>query len=184
MSSRCQLAQIESTRRSDIQTPEAAFRESNLSQDTLKTSSFSPSKLLQDKAAGEVPVLGELPEATILRLAVMFGTEDRKNFVREALFRSRKGGGGTFLEDHFLDPSTFATTNGAIPRRTIPEPHRRRLKEFAPPWARAPRRAHRRQTRQLLHRRVPCFRRRGDCLLFFSECCNKPCCIARHGSLG
>ncbi|KAB2602017.1 ABC transporter C family member 5-like [Pyrus ussuriensis x Pyrus communis] len=43
----------------------------------LGASSSSPSRFLRTKAAAEEAVLSELPEATILRPAVMVGTEDR-----------------------------------------------------------------------------------------------------------
>ncbi|TQE09775.1 hypothetical protein C1H46_004549 [Malus baccata] len=43
----------------------------------LGASSSSPSRFLSTKAAAEEAVLSELPEATILRPAVMVGTEDR-----------------------------------------------------------------------------------------------------------
>uniref|UniRef100_UPI001CB96EA8 NADH dehydrogenase [ubiquinone] 1 alpha subcomplex subunit 9, mitochondrial n=1 Tax=Erigeron canadensis TaxID=72917 RepID=UPI001CB96EA8 len=43
----------------------------------LGASKSSPSRMLQAKAAAEESILRELPEATILRPAVMLGTEDR-----------------------------------------------------------------------------------------------------------
>ncbi|XP_030546642.2 NADH dehydrogenase [ubiquinone] 1 alpha subcomplex subunit 9, mitochondrial [Rhodamnia argentea] len=73
----------------------------------LGASSSSPSKLLQTKAAGEAAVLRELPEATILRPAVMIGTEDRilntwAHFAKNYSFLPLIGGGSTKIQPVYV----------------------------------------------------------------------------------
>lgn len=73
----------------------------------LGASSSSPSKLLQTKAAGEAALLRELPEATILRPAVMIGTEDRilntwAHFAKKYSFLPLIGGGSTKIQPVYV----------------------------------------------------------------------------------
>ncbi|KAI3428906.1 NAD(P)-bd_dom domain-containing protein [Psidium guajava] len=73
----------------------------------LGASSSSPSKLLQTKAAGEAAVLRELPEATILRPAVMIGTEDRilntwAHFAKNYSFLPLIGDGSTKIQPVYV----------------------------------------------------------------------------------
>lgn len=73
----------------------------------LGASSSSPSKLLQTKAAGEAALLRELPEATILRPAVMIGTEDRilntwARFAKKYSFLPLIGGGSTKIQPVYV----------------------------------------------------------------------------------
>lgn len=73
----------------------------------LGASSSSPSKFLQTKAAGEAALLRELPEATILRPAVMIGTEDRilntwAHFAKKYSFLPLIGGGSTKIQPVYV----------------------------------------------------------------------------------
>ncbi|XP_024974314.1 NADH dehydrogenase [ubiquinone] 1 alpha subcomplex subunit 9, mitochondrial [Cynara cardunculus var. scolymus] len=73
----------------------------------LGASQSSPSKMLQAKAAAEKSILSELPEATILRPAVMVGTEDRilnpwAHFTKKYNFLPLVGGGATKIQPVYV----------------------------------------------------------------------------------
>ncbi|PWA36538.1 NAD(P)-binding domain-containing protein [Artemisia annua] len=73
----------------------------------LGASKSSPSRLLQAKAAAEESILNELPEATILRPAVMLGTEDRilnpwAQFARKYNFLPLVSGGSTKIQPVYV----------------------------------------------------------------------------------
>ncbi|GMY06200.1 NADH dehydrogenase [ubiquinone] 1 alpha subcomplex subunit 9, mitochondrial-like [Fagus crenata] len=73
----------------------------------LGASPSSPSRLLKAKAAAEESVLRELPEATILRPAVMVGTEDRilnrwAQFAKKYSFLPLIGGGSTKIQPVYV----------------------------------------------------------------------------------
>lgn len=74
---------------------------------SLGASPASSSRLLRAKAAGEEAVTRELPEATILRPAVMIGTEDRilnpwAFFAKKYGFLPLIGGGSTKIQPVFV----------------------------------------------------------------------------------
>ncbi|KAM1301465.1 hypothetical protein ACFX2H_012501 [Malus domestica] len=73
----------------------------------LGASSLSPSRFLRTKAAAEEAVFSELPEATILRLAVMVGTADR------ILNPHEKSSISLHLEE-LEDPEKFAEEGGKV----------------------------------------------------------------------
>ncbi|KAI3829793.1 hypothetical protein L1987_03921 [Smallanthus sonchifolius] len=73
----------------------------------LGASKSSPSRMLQAKAAAEESILRELPEATILRPAVMVGTEDRilnpwAQFAKKYNFLPIIGGGSTKMQPVYV----------------------------------------------------------------------------------
>ncbi|KAI7734859.1 hypothetical protein M8C21_008797 [Ambrosia artemisiifolia] len=73
----------------------------------LGASKSSPSRMLQAKAAAEESILRELPEATILRPAVMIGTEDRilnpwAQFAKKYNFLPMIGGGSTKIQPVYV----------------------------------------------------------------------------------
>ncbi|KAL1367726.1 hypothetical protein HN51_021847 [Arachis hypogaea] len=73
----------------------------------LGASPSSPSKMLRAKAAAEEAVLRELPEATILRPAVMVGTEDRilnrwAHFAKNYGFLPLIGDGSTKIQPVYV----------------------------------------------------------------------------------
>ncbi|XP_071689421.1 NADH dehydrogenase [ubiquinone] 1 alpha subcomplex subunit 9, mitochondrial-like [Rutidosis leptorrhynchoides] len=73
----------------------------------LGASKSSPSRMLQAKAAAEESILRELPEATILRPAVMLGTEDRilnpwAHFARKYNFLPLVNGGSTKIQPVYV----------------------------------------------------------------------------------
>ncbi|KAK4792898.1 hypothetical protein SAY86_023333 [Trapa natans] len=73
----------------------------------LGASSSSPSRFLRAKAASEESVLGELPEATVMRPAVMIGTEDRilnnwAQFVKKYAFLPLIGDGTTKIQPVYV----------------------------------------------------------------------------------
>ncbi|KAJ9543437.1 hypothetical protein OSB04_023144 [Centaurea solstitialis] len=73
----------------------------------LGASQSSPSKMRQAKAAAEESILSELPEATILRPAVMVGTEDRilnpwAHFAKKYNFLPLIGDGSTKIQPVYV----------------------------------------------------------------------------------
>ncbi|GMN50420.1 hypothetical protein TIFTF001_019583 [Ficus carica] len=73
----------------------------------LGSSASSPSRLLKAKAAAEEAVLRELPEATIMKPAVMIGTEDRilnrwAQFVKKYSFLPLIGDGSTKIQPVYV----------------------------------------------------------------------------------
>ncbi|CAI9288408.1 unnamed protein product [Lactuca saligna] len=73
----------------------------------LGASESSPSRMLQAKAAAEESILRELPEATILRPAVMLGTEDRllnpwAQFAKKYNFLPLIGNGSTKIQPVYV----------------------------------------------------------------------------------
>ncbi|KAF8401998.1 hypothetical protein HHK36_012949 [Tetracentron sinense] len=73
----------------------------------LGASLSSPSRMLRAKAAAEEAILRELPEATILKPAVMVGTEDRllntwARFVKKWGFLPLIGGGSTKIQPVYV----------------------------------------------------------------------------------
>ncbi|KAL8259001.1 hypothetical protein R6Q59_026954 [Mikania micrantha] len=73
----------------------------------LGASTSSPSSMLQAKAAAEESILRELPEATILRPAVMVGTEDRilnpwAQFAKKYNFLPIIGDGSTKIQPVYV----------------------------------------------------------------------------------
>ncbi|CAK9133430.1 unnamed protein product [Ilex paraguariensis] len=73
----------------------------------LGASSSSPSKMLRSKAAAEEAVLRELPEATIMKPAVMIGTEDRilnpwAHFAKKYGFLPLVGDGSTKIQPVYV----------------------------------------------------------------------------------
>ncbi|XP_071720189.1 NADH dehydrogenase [ubiquinone] 1 alpha subcomplex subunit 9, mitochondrial-like [Rutidosis leptorrhynchoides] len=73
----------------------------------LGASKSSPSRMLQAKAAAEESILRELPEATIVRPAVMVGTEDRilnpwAQFTRKYNFLPLVNGGTTKIQPVYV----------------------------------------------------------------------------------
>ncbi|WCJ38229.1 NADH dehydrogenase [ubiquinone] 1 alpha subcomplex subunit 9 mitochondrial [Euphorbia peplus] len=73
----------------------------------LGASSSSPSRLLRAKAAAEEAVLREMPEATIIRPAVMVGTEDRilnrwAHFAKKWSFLPLIGDGSNKIQPVFV----------------------------------------------------------------------------------
>ncbi|CAK9149962.1 unnamed protein product [Ilex paraguariensis] len=73
----------------------------------LGASPSSPSKMLRSKAAAEEAILRELPEATILKPAVMIGTEDRilnpwAHFAKKYSFLPLFGDGSTKIQPVYV----------------------------------------------------------------------------------
>ncbi|KAL8055292.1 hypothetical protein ABFX02_04G047200 [Erythranthe guttata] len=73
----------------------------------LGASPSSPSKLLRTKAAAEEAILRELPEATVVRPAVMIGTEDRilnpwAHFAKKYSFIPLMGDGSTKIQPVYV----------------------------------------------------------------------------------
>ncbi|XVF32314.1 hypothetical protein REPUB_Repub17cG0071200 [Reevesia pubescens] len=73
----------------------------------LGSSLSSPSRFLRAKAAGEEAVMKELPEATVIRPAVMIGTEDRiinrwAQFAKKYGFLPLIGDGSTKIEPIYV----------------------------------------------------------------------------------
>ncbi|KAG4120375.1 hypothetical protein ERO13_D11G140000v2 [Gossypium hirsutum] len=73
----------------------------------LGSSLSSPSRFLRAKAAGEEAVLKELPEATVMKPAVMIGTEDRimnrwAHFAKKYSFLPLIGGGSTKIQPVYV----------------------------------------------------------------------------------
>ncbi|XP_010264829.1 PREDICTED: NADH dehydrogenase [ubiquinone] 1 alpha subcomplex subunit 9, mitochondrial [Nelumbo nucifera] len=73
----------------------------------LGASTSSPSRMLRAKAAAEQAILRELPEATIMRPAVMIGTEDRilnrwAQFVKKWSFLPLVGDGSTRIQPVYV----------------------------------------------------------------------------------
>lgn len=73
----------------------------------LGASPSSPSRLLKAKAAAEEAVLREIPEATVLRPAVMIGTEDRilnrwAHFVKKYSFLPLIGDGSAKIQPVYV----------------------------------------------------------------------------------
>ncbi|XP_051143550.1 NADH dehydrogenase [ubiquinone] 1 alpha subcomplex subunit 9, mitochondrial [Andrographis paniculata] len=73
----------------------------------LGASSSSPSKMLKTKAAAEDAILREIPEATVMRPAVMVGTEDRilnpwAHFAKKYGFIPLFGGGSTKIQPVYV----------------------------------------------------------------------------------
>ncbi|KAL3645048.1 hypothetical protein CASFOL_010228 [Castilleja foliolosa] len=73
----------------------------------LGASPSSPSKMLRTKAAAEEAVLRELPEATVMRPAVMVGTEDRilnpwAHFAKKYSFLPLIGDGSTKFQPVYV----------------------------------------------------------------------------------
>ncbi|XP_015901149.1 NADH dehydrogenase [ubiquinone] 1 alpha subcomplex subunit 9, mitochondrial [Ziziphus jujuba] len=73
----------------------------------LGASASSPSRLLRAKAAAEKSVMEEIPEATILRPAVMIGTEDRilnrwAQFAKKYSFMPLVGDGSTKIQPVYV----------------------------------------------------------------------------------
>lgn len=73
----------------------------------LGASSSSPSRYLTSKAAAEKAILQEIPEATIMRPAVMIGTEDRilnpwANFAKKYSFIPLMGDGSTKIQPVYV----------------------------------------------------------------------------------
>lgn len=73
----------------------------------LGASSSSPSRMLRAKAAAEEAVLRELPEATIMKSAVMIGTEDRilnrwAQFAKKYGFLPLIGDGSTKIQPVYV----------------------------------------------------------------------------------
>ncbi|KAL9318225.1 hypothetical protein ACSQ67_014742 [Phaseolus vulgaris] len=82
----------------------------------LGASPSSPSRMLRAKAAAEEVVLRELPEATILKPAVMIGTEDRilnpwAHFAKKYSFIPLFGNGSTKIQPvYVVDVAAALTT--------------------------------------------------------------------------
>ncbi|PSR94896.1 NADH dehydrogenase [ubiquinone] 1 alpha subcomplex subunit 9 like [Actinidia chinensis var. chinensis] len=73
----------------------------------LGASQSSPSRMLRAKAAAEEAIMRELPEATIMRPAVMIGTEDRilntwAHFVKKYSFLPLIGDGSTKIQPAYV----------------------------------------------------------------------------------
>ncbi|RWR96089.1 NADH dehydrogenase ubiquinone 1 alpha subcomplex subunit 9, mitochondrial [Cinnamomum micranthum f. kanehirae] len=73
----------------------------------LGASSTSPSRMLRAKAAAEEAILRELPEATIMKPAVMIGTEDRilnrwAHFAKKWSFLPLIGDGSTKIQPVYV----------------------------------------------------------------------------------
>lgn len=73
----------------------------------LGASQSSPSKMLRAKAAAEEAILRELPEATVMRPAVMVGTEDRilnpwAHFAKKYSFIPLMGDGSTKIQPVYV----------------------------------------------------------------------------------
>ncbi|XP_021893786.1 NADH dehydrogenase [ubiquinone] 1 alpha subcomplex subunit 9, mitochondrial [Carica papaya] len=73
----------------------------------LGASSSSPSRMLRTKAAAEETILKEIPEATIMRPAVMIGTEDRilnpwAQFAKNYSFLPLIGDGSTKIQPVYV----------------------------------------------------------------------------------
>ncbi|KAL7200961.1 hypothetical protein ACSBR1_032805 [Camellia fascicularis] len=73
----------------------------------LGASSSSPSRMLRAKAAAEEAIMREIPEATILRTAVMIGTEDRilnrwAQFAKNYSFLPLIGDGSTNIQPVYV----------------------------------------------------------------------------------
>ncbi|XVF21497.1 hypothetical protein REPUB_Repub12eG0095200 [Reevesia pubescens] len=73
----------------------------------LGSSLSSPSRFLRAKAAGEEAVLKELPEATVMKPAVMIGTEDRilnrwAQFAKKYSFLPLIGDGSTKIQPVYV----------------------------------------------------------------------------------
>ncbi|KAL4352888.1 hypothetical protein GQ457_06G028550 [Hibiscus cannabinus] len=73
----------------------------------LGSSLSSPSRFLRAKAAGEEAVLKELPEATVMKPAVMIGTEDRimnpwARFAKKYSFLPLIGDGSTKIQPVYV----------------------------------------------------------------------------------
>ncbi|KAF3791935.1 NADH dehydrogenase ubiquinone 1 alpha subcomplex subunit 9 [Nymphaea thermarum] len=73
----------------------------------LGASSSSPSRMLRAKAAAEAVVLRELPEATIMKPAVMIGTEDRimnkwAQFAKKWSFLPMIGNGSSKIQPVYV----------------------------------------------------------------------------------
>lgn len=73
----------------------------------LGASLDAPSKMLRAKAAAEVAISKEIPEATIMRPATMIGTEDRilnpwAHFVKKFGFLPMFGGGSTKIQPVYV----------------------------------------------------------------------------------
>ncbi|XP_059660187.1 NADH dehydrogenase [ubiquinone] 1 alpha subcomplex subunit 9, mitochondrial [Cornus florida] len=73
----------------------------------LGSSPSSPSRMLRAKAAAEEAILREIPEATIMKPAVMVGTEDRilnpwAHFVKKYSFLPLIGGGSTKIQPVYV----------------------------------------------------------------------------------
>ncbi|KAK7393349.1 hypothetical protein VNO78_21902 [Psophocarpus tetragonolobus] len=82
---------------------------------SLGASPSSPSRLLRTKAAAEEMVLRELPEATILKPAVMIGTEDRimnpwAHFAKKYSFIPLFGDGSTKIQPVYVVDVAAALT--------------------------------------------------------------------------
>lgn len=83
---------------------------------SLGASSSSPSRMLRTKAAAEEAILRELPEATILKPAVMIGTEDRilnpwAHFAKKYGFIPLFGDGSTKIQPvYVVDVAAALTT--------------------------------------------------------------------------
>ncbi|XP_047173431.1 NADH dehydrogenase [ubiquinone] 1 alpha subcomplex subunit 9, mitochondrial isoform X2 [Vigna umbellata] len=83
---------------------------------SLGASPSSPSRMLRAKAAAEEVVLRELPEATILKPAVMIGTEDRilnpwAHFAKKYGFIPLFGNGSTKIQPvYVVDVAAALTT--------------------------------------------------------------------------
>ncbi|GAA0166543.1 hypothetical protein Leryth_021672 [Lithospermum erythrorhizon] len=74
---------------------------------SLGASSSSPSRMLRAKAAGEAAILQDLPEATIMKPAVMIGTEDRilnpwAHFAKKFNFVPLFGDGSTRIQPVYV----------------------------------------------------------------------------------
>ncbi|KAL3604609.1 hypothetical protein D5086_005468 [Populus alba] len=73
----------------------------------LGASASSPSRMLRAKAAGEEAVLREMPEATVMKPAVMIGTEDRilnrwAHFAKKYSFLPLIGDGSTKIQPVYV----------------------------------------------------------------------------------
>ncbi|XP_057507538.1 NADH dehydrogenase [ubiquinone] 1 alpha subcomplex subunit 9, mitochondrial-like [Actinidia eriantha] len=73
----------------------------------LGASQSSPSRMLRAKAAAEEAIMRELPEATIMRPAVMIGTEDRilntwAHFAKKYSFLPLIGDGSTKIQPAYV----------------------------------------------------------------------------------
>eukprot|EP00262_Sarcandra_glabra_P004283 TRINITY_DN1523_c4_g1_i1.p1 TRINITY_DN1523_c4_g1~~TRINITY_DN1523_c4_g1_i1.p1 ORF type:complete len:397 (-),score=71.23 TRINITY_DN1523_c4_g1_i1:385-1575(-) len=73
----------------------------------LGASSSSPSRMLRAKAAAEEAVLRELPEATVMKPAILIGTEDRilnrwAQFVKKWSFLPLIGDGSTKIQPVYV----------------------------------------------------------------------------------
>ncbi|KAL8490025.1 hypothetical protein ACS0TY_025792 [Phlomoides rotata] len=74
---------------------------------SLGASQSSPSRMLRAKAAAEEAILRELPEATVMRPAVMVGTEDRilnpwAHFAKKYSFLPLMGDGSTKIQPAYV----------------------------------------------------------------------------------